>query len=77
MVRHFVEQPLPSSFMLASITGFLVSVFVVWPLSMTWGFTFALVFLLWFIASVVNFTHAPSSDLLDIHNSEKLKKRAR
>ncbi len=69
MVKHFVSQPLPASFMLISMAGFLFSAFVVWPFSMTWGFTFCTLFVFWFIAAVYNFTHAPGEKHLDVHGS--------
>lgn len=50
--------PLSSGFMLISIIGFLVSVFMVMGWSESWGFTFALVFTLMFIASFVSMTKA-------------------
>lgn len=71
MVRHFIEQPLPSSFMISSIVGFIFSVYVVTPISLEWGFAMSLLFVVWFIASVYNFTHAPGENHLDIHGSTK------
>ena len=71
MVHHLVRQPLTSTFMLASMLGFILSVFVVWPLSLSWGFAFAFLFALFFIASVYNFTHAPDEDVLAVHEPER------
>ena len=51
--------PLKSSFMAASIIGFLVSVFYVSSVSRTWGFTFTLFFTLMFVASMISMTYAP------------------
>lgn len=75
MVEHFVKQPLPSSFMLMSILGLLFSALVVWPANLTWGFTLCLLFLVWFVASVYNFTHAPGEKHLDIHGSSAYLKK--
>lgn len=76
MAKHLVSQPLPASFMLISLTGLLFSALVVWSFSMTWGFAFSMLFGMWFIASVYNFTHAPGEKHLDIHGSTAyLKKR--
>ena len=69
MVRNV---PFSSGFMLTSILGFLVSVLFVMKISLTWGFTFALVFVIMFVASVVNMSHVEAEDkysmsLLGIH----------
>ena len=70
MVKHFIRQPLPSSFMVISIIGLLFSTIIIWPENLTWGFTLTLIFLVWFVASVYNFTHAPGEKHLDIHGSD-------
>ena len=78
MVKHFVRQPLSTSFMLVSMLGILFSTFVVWGKNMTWGFTLTLLFTIWFLASVYNFTHLEDETVLDIHGSEsKVKLRAK
>lgn len=71
MANHFAQQPLPASFMIISMLGGLFSTLVVWPISQTWGFALTLLFVIWFIASVINFTHAESEEALDIHNSRR------
>ena len=54
---------LSAGFMLTSIVGFLVSVFLIWPrLSLTWGFTFSLFFAIMFVASIVSMTKADFTD---------------
>ena len=75
MVDHFVQQPLPSSFMLASVIGFLAGAFIIWPISVEWGFALCLLFFVWFVASVYNFTHAPGEAHLDIHGSDAYLKK--
>ena len=55
--------PFSSGFMLTSIIGFLVSVLFVMQLSITWGFTFALVFVILFIASVIKMRHVEAEDV--------------
>lgn len=78
MVRHFLTQPLPVSFMLVSMIGFLVSSLIIWKYSMTWGFTLSMIFIIWFLASVYNFAYAEGEGHLDIHRSEMhVKLRAR
>ena len=71
MVQHIVKQPLNSTFMLSSMLGFFVAVFWVWTFSATWGFTFAMMFAIFFCASVYNFTHAPDEDDLAVHEPNR------
>jgi len=49
---------LSAGFMLTSIVGFFISVFFVWNISISWGFTFTLFFIVTFIASVISMTKA-------------------
>ncbi len=77
MERHV---PLTSGFMLTSIIGFFVSVFFVWKLSETWGFTFALFFVIAFIASVISMSNIEADDKyglseLAIHEKKKKHKK--
>jgi len=58
--------PLPSTFMLTSIIGFLVSVIWVGKYNTSYGFAFGLVFGIMFIASLVSMTYAPVGDELQI-----------
>ena len=51
--------PLPASFMLTAILGFIVSAFWVLDMSFNWGLTFIIFFSLMFIASIINMTKAP------------------
>lgn len=51
--------PLSASFMVTAILGFVISVFWVYPQSTKFGFSFALVFVLMFIASMISMTKAP------------------
>ncbi len=67
--------PLPSSFMLTAIIGFLISVILVYPYSMQWGFAFAIVFVLMFAASLISMTHAPVGEELHIDERRKRKKK--
>jgi hypothetical protein len=45
---------LTSGFLLTSIIGFFVSVFFIYKVSPPWGFTFSLMFLIMFIASMIS-----------------------
>ena len=71
MVHHIVRQPLTSSFMLVSMLGFLFAVYIIWPYSATWGFTFAATCAILFASSVYNFTHAPDEDVLAVHEPHR------
>ena len=53
--------PLPSSFMLVSMLGFMfVTIYTAQgKLSETWGFAFGTVFAVMFIASMISMTYAP------------------
>lgn len=59
MARLHVS-PLSSSFMLTSMVGFLISVFFVYGMSKSWGFTFGLFFVIMFISSLISMTYAPT-----------------
>ncbi|MBW2979194.1 hypothetical protein DRZ77_02410 [Candidatus Woesearchaeota archaeon] len=52
--------PLPGSFMLTALVGLLLSIFFVWPLSATWGFTFTIFFAIMLVAAMISMTKAPS-----------------
>lgn len=59
------EGPLTAGFMLASIAGFFVSVYLVWEYSPSWGFAFATAFVVMFIASLVSMGRGmPDHELL-------------
>ena len=58
--------PLSSGFMLTSIIGFFVAVFFVWKMSETWGFLFALFFIIMFIASIINMSQLEAADKYDM-----------
>ncbi|KHO50498.1 MAG: hypothetical protein QT04_C0051G0020 [archaeon GW2011_AR11] len=45
--------------MLTSMVGFLISVFFVYGISKSWGFTFGLFFVIMFISSLISMTYAP------------------
>jgi hypothetical protein len=67
--RPLIQTPLSSGFMLTSIMGAILSVFVIIPLNLAWGFTFTLVFIIMFIASMISMTQAPvgDEDLVNAH----------
>ena len=51
--------PLSASFLVTSILGFFISIYWVYPQSIKFGFSFALVFVLMFISSMVSMTKTP------------------
>ncbi len=51
--------PVKGSFMVLSIVGFLVSLYLVYPMSTNYGTAFILVFIAMFIASIISMTHVP------------------
>ena len=53
---------LSAGFMLTSIIGFFISVFFIWKISLSWGFTFSLFFLMMFVASIISMTKADFTD---------------
>ncbi len=65
--------PLPASFMVTSIVGYIISVLLVYPRWQSWGFAFALVFIMMFIASVISMTYSEVKDPLMIHNKKKVR----
>ena len=52
----FKIAPLKSSFMMAGILGFLISLFWIPKFSTRWAFAFAVVFFIMIIASIISFT---------------------
>jgi len=72
--------PLTSSFMLTSIIGVMVSAMFVMKLSVTWGFTFTVFFVIMFIASIVSMSNMDAEirygwDELAIHEKHKSKRK--
>ena len=56
--------PLPGSFMLMSILGFLVSAFLLYPVNSALGFASALIFMLMFVAAIISMTYADVDTVL-------------
>ncbi len=69
----FKVAPLSSGYMLMSMFGFVASLVVIIPYNKPWGFAFAFIFTLMFIASIISMTHAPSLDTLEIKFNKKRK----
>ena len=62
--------PLDSTYMLASILGFLISLFWLWDIWPSMAFAFMMVFGIMFVNSMISMTFAEPPDLEDlaIHN---------
>lgn len=58
--KHWMPAPLPTSFMLVAILGFIISALWVFPMSYNWGLTFIIFFSLMFIAAIIAMTKAPA-----------------
>jgi len=56
--------PLKGGFMISSIVGLLISSIYVIPRNATWGFTFSILFVLMFVASVISMTYGPDEAML-------------
>ena len=69
--------PLPSSFMLMSMIGFLISSMMVYPRDKTWGFAFCLIFIIMFIASIISMTYADISHKPVLDIDKRRPKRSR
>ena len=68
--------PLNSTFMLIAILGFLISTIWIYPMFKPWGFAFALVFALMFLASIVSMTYGPAEIEWDMdHPIKKARKK--
>ena len=58
--RSWIPAPLPTSFILTAILGFVISAWWVFPESFNWGIAFMILFTLMFITSIINMTKAPA-----------------
>lgn len=54
---------LSGGFMITSILGFLISATYVYPASKRWGFTFAIFFVLMFVAAMISMTYGPDKSM--------------
>ena len=61
--------PLPGSFMLISILGFLVSAFLLYPVNSPLGFASALIFMLMFVAAIISMTYADVDTVLKMEGA--------
>lgn len=72
----FKAAPLPHEWMITSIIGFFISLFLIYPeFSAKWGFTFMLFFGILFVASLVGINDATTDhedlNILAVHYKRK------
>jgi multisubunit Na+/H+ antiporter MnhB subunit len=71
--------PLKSSFMLASILGFLITLIYTDRIGNDWAFTLGFVFALMFVASMISMRNAPIDEQLELDKTvnppKKVKKK--
>ena len=58
--------PLNGGFMITSMIGFIISATYVANASAKWGFTFAIFFVLMFVASLISMTYGPDEAMLQV-----------
>jgi hypothetical protein len=75
-MNKFKVAPLSAGFFLLSMLGFFLGIFVIWPVSATWGLLIVGFSLVMFFASMVSLTMAPVEEelLLDEPISERRKR---
>lgn len=73
--KEWVPAPLPSSFMLTAIMGFIISAMWVLQVSFNWGVTFLLFFTIMFFAAVASMTSLSSKEEREMEMLAKGKKK--
>ena len=67
--------PLSNSFAIVSLIGLIISAFLIFPRWPDWGFTFCLLFVVFFIASLLSSTYAPTNALLGVEPGKTARDR--
>ena len=62
--------PLTGTFMIISILGFIISLFLVYKVTPPFGIAFALIFALMFIASIISMTYSDVDAVLKMERRE-------
>lgn len=57
--KKWTPTPLKGSFMALAIVGFLITVYIVYPISFNFGIAFMTIFIVMFIASLISMGQAP------------------
>ena len=60
----FKVAPLTGSFMIMAILGFIISTLYVYPRTASYGVSFAIVFALMFVASMISMSYADVDEIL-------------
>ena len=63
--------PLKGGYMITSIVGFIISAIYVFPRNNTWGLTFAIFFMLMFVASMISMTYGPDEAMYHVGYKRK------
>ena len=63
--------PLKGGYMITSIIGFIISAIYVFPRNSTWGLTFAIFFMLMFVASMISMTYGPDEAMYHVGHKRK------
>jgi len=58
--------PLKGGYMITSMVGFFISATYVYNNSARWGFTFAIFFVLMFVASLISMTYGPDEAMYHV-----------
>ncbi len=76
MIKKLKVAPLPSSFLLISILGFIISAMYVYKVDRSFGFAFMFLFAVMFIASMISMANAPVEAQIDAdHHAQKSGKK--
>ena len=70
-MSHMKVAPLSGTFMIASMLGFIISVFWVYPRWKPYGAAFAIIVIIMFVASIISMTYAPAEQELQIDEKRK------
>jgi hypothetical protein len=74
MARKFKFAPLSGGYMAASMLGILISLMYVYNQAPDWGITFAVIFSIMFVASVVSMTVADPDEFVELETRNKKKR---
>ncbi|MFC1734206.1 hypothetical protein ACFL6I_28210 [candidate division KSB1 bacterium] len=74
-LKRFKAAPLPSSFFLTAILGLLITAYYWGKIGDDWAFTFILVFVMMFIASMISMSKAPVEAQLELDEVTRKSKK--
>lgn len=66
--------PLSGGFLIAGIVGLSISIFKIWPVNMSWGFTMILFSVVLIVASLVSMNYADPKAMLKLDHIKLGKK---